>query len=53
MDFGSVLYESMDRVATITLNHPERFNAISETLPDDISQLLSMQQKMTLSMLLC
>jgi enoyl-CoA hydratase/carnithine racemase len=54
MDFGSVLYESMDRVATITLNRPERFNAISETMPETIlPQLLSMQQKMTLSMLLC
>ena len=37
MDFGSFLYESMDRVATITLNRPERFNAISETMPDDIA----------------
>ena len=37
MDFDSVLYESMDRVATITLNRPERFNAISETMPDDIA----------------
>jgi len=38
MDFGSVLYESMDRVATITLNNrPERFNAISENMPDDIA----------------
>ncbi len=37
MDFGSVLYESMDRVATITLNRPERLNAISETMPDNIA----------------
>ena len=37
MDFDSVLYESMDRVATITLNRPERFNAISENMPDDIA----------------
>ena len=37
MDFGSVLYESMDRVATIALNRPERFNAISENMPDDIA----------------
>ena len=37
MDFGSVLYESMDRVATITLNRPERFYAISENMPDDIA----------------
>ena len=25
MNFGTVLYESKDRVATITLNRPERF----------------------------
>ena len=37
MDFGTVLYESKDRVATITLNRPERFNAISETMPEDIA----------------
>ena len=37
MDFDSVLYESMDRVATITLNPPERLNAISENMPDDIA----------------
>ena len=38
MKFGNVLYESKDRVATITLNRPERFNAISETMPDDIAE---------------
>ena len=37
MKFGDVLYESRDRVATITLNRPERYNAISETMPDDIA----------------
>jgi enoyl-CoA hydratase len=37
LNFGDVLYESKDRVATITLNRPERFNAISETMPDDIA----------------
>jgi enoyl-CoA hydratase len=37
MNFGDVLYESKDRVATITLNRPERYNAISETMPDDIA----------------
>ena len=26
MDFGTVLYDTRDRVATITLNRPERFN---------------------------
>jgi enoyl-CoA hydratase len=38
MKFGDVLYEFKDRVATITLNRPERFNAISETMPDDIAE---------------
>jgi len=37
MKFGDVLYEVNDRVATITLNRPERFNAISETMPGDIA----------------
>ncbi len=34
--FGDVLYATHDRVATITLNRPERFNAISATMPDDL-----------------
>ncbi|MGD8761428.1 MAG: crotonase/enoyl-CoA hydratase family protein [Desulfobacteraceae bacterium] len=38
MNFGDVLYESQERVATITLNRPERFNAISETMPEDIAK---------------
>ena len=37
MDFGTVIYESKDRVATVTLNRPERLNAISETMPEDIA----------------
>ena len=37
MNFGDVLYESKDRVATITLNRPERYNAISENMPGDIA----------------
>ena len=37
MDFGTVIYESKDRVATLTLNRPERLNAINETMPEDIS----------------
>jgi len=41
MDFGTILYESKDRVATITLNRPERFNAISETMPEDITTAFS------------
>lgn len=37
MNFGDVLYEASDRVATITLNRPDRFNAISESMPGDIA----------------
>ncbi len=37
MKFGDVLYEVDDRVATVTLNRPERFNAISQTMPADIA----------------
>lgn len=37
MQFGDVLYDCEDRVATITPNRPERFNAISATMLDDIA----------------
>lgn len=37
MNFGTVVYETADRVATITLNRPYRFNAINETMPEDIA----------------
>jgi len=37
MKFGDVFYECRERVATITLNRPERYNAISETMPEDIA----------------
>ena len=41
MDFGDVIYESKDRVATITLNRPERLNAISLRMPEDIAGALN------------
>lgn len=37
MDFRTVRYEARDRVATITLNRPKRFNAIDRTMPEDIA----------------
>ncbi len=37
MDFGTVTYKAKDRIATITLNRPDRFNAINATMPDDIA----------------
>jgi enoyl-CoA hydratase len=33
---STVLYESKERVATLTLNRPERMNAISAALPGDL-----------------
>ena len=36
MAFTSLLYETADRVATITLNRPERFNAIEQRMPREI-----------------
>ena len=37
-EFGDILYEVKDRVATITLNRPETFNAISPDMPADIER---------------
>ena len=37
MKFGDVSYDLKDCVATVTLNRPERFNAINETMPEDIA----------------
>ena len=37
MNFDTVSYTAKDRVATITLNRPDRFNAINATMPDDIA----------------
>ncbi len=37
MKFGTVLYDARDRVATITLNRPEKFNAINDSMPSDIA----------------
>jgi len=36
MEFKTLLYETADRVATITLNRPERFNAIEGRMPREI-----------------
>ena len=37
-EFGDILYEVEDRVATITLNRPKAFNAISPDMPADIER---------------
>ena len=38
MSYGSLLYEVRDRIATITLNRPERLNAIDSKMPREIRQ---------------
>jgi len=35
-DYSTLLYERSGRIATITLNRPERFNAINDEMPGDI-----------------
>lgn len=36
MSYQSLLYETAERVATITLNRPQSYNAIDETMPREI-----------------
>jgi len=38
MSFASLLYETRGRIATITLNRPERLNAIDAKMPREIRQ---------------
>jgi enoyl-CoA hydratase len=44
MDFHSVAYEVDGRVATITLNRPDRLNAIDEHMPSEIRRATEMAQ---------
>ena len=41
MQIGDLKYESFDRVASITLNRPEKFNAITERMPDDLADAVT------------
>lgn len=45
MKFENVLYETHERVATITLNRPERFNAITWGLADDLQAAIELAGK--------
>ena len=38
MSYSSIRYETTDRIATITLNRPERLNAIDSKMPREIRQ---------------
>ncbi len=40
MDFSEILYDTLDGVATITLNRPERMNAFTNTMIREWSQAL-------------
>ncbi|MBU2549316.1 MAG: crotonase/enoyl-CoA hydratase family protein [Proteobacteria bacterium] len=42
MSFETILYETSGRIATITLNRPEAFNAIRPPMPDEIEQAVGM-----------
>src|SRR5215217_2620914 len=41
MEFRQIIYEKRDRVATITLNRPEKLNAYSEILVHDVLAALA------------
>jgi enoyl-CoA hydratase len=40
--FKSVLYEKSGRIATITLNRPDRLNAIDLSLPSDLRKAVKL-----------
>src|ERR1700751_764576 len=38
MSFETLLYESAEQIATITLNRPERLNTIVPPMPDELAE---------------
>ena len=41
MDYETILYRTDGRVATVTLNRPEKFNTIRPPMPEEIEQALA------------
>ncbi|HET9529736.1 MAG TPA: enoyl-CoA hydratase/isomerase family protein, partial [Blastocatellia bacterium] len=39
MDYKTIIFEMSGRIATITLNRPDRLNAINEDMRDDFARL--------------
>lgn len=42
MPFEHILYERQGRIATITLNRPDRLNAIASGMPREVAQAVDM-----------
>jgi len=40
LNYETILYEKNDRIATITLNRPEKFNTIRPPMPDELEKSL-------------
>ena len=40
MYYKCLIYEEQDGIATLTLNRPERLNALGDTLRDDLHQAI-------------
>lgn len=41
MAYSTIVYEKKDRIATVTLNIPERFNAIRPPMPEEIEKAIA------------
>ncbi len=49
MDYTSLLYSTENRIATITLNHPERRNALDDVMIKELSDVLTSVNRNTQS----
>ena len=44
-DYSTILFEKRDRIATVTLNRPERLNAITEDMTDELLDVFTEIEK--------